>query len=436
MGDPSSTAPKEICASFIKASALLALKDAAENPWFHLGLIRCSQCMTSVFAGCHSLEGEDTRVDSMEPTPEEKRGQNGSTILRRGDKICGTGSNTSMCTIPTLTCSNQINSTHLQCASGRCSTMHIIGLGCTNSSCRATPEHLRIHRVRAQRSEFHFAVSVFKEVLGTSVHHSILKCSECNAIGFPGAEGRLTIVKEMENDAGIKHVHPFWCSKTESGMSPTAWNSSFVHFKGCSLINSTPLALHVNITFKELYNVYNSLASSINMRRAKPEVMVRQHDRLQKRLQWSALFAELEIYDRHASSLETVHPYSDLRLFSGMELETLRNMIKLCLEVKYELQATFIFDKPFNILKQSLCEAMKKKREYLSEKEVWSIEHKKLVGILLRVIKTLTAENIKTSTIQGCNDSHERDVMSEQCCKFTEMALIDGSQRKTREVST
>ena len=75
------------------------------------------------------------------------------------------------------------------------------------------------------------------------------------------------------------------------------------------------------------------------------------------------------------------------------------------------MQATFIFDKPFIILKQSLCEAMKKKREYLSEKEVWSIEHKKLVGILLRVIKTLTAENIKTSTIQGCNDSHERDVI-------------------------
>ena len=415
---------------FVKASTLL-LQDAPRDPWYELAIVKCTECLHSKFAGCYCMHdgehrghsGEERKEHEVEASPAKEK-----SYIRRGgmchreatSRGASNSRDVSMCTIPTLTNNNRRNLLHLQCRTGRCNTMHMVKNGCANCGCH-DPEKFRIHRVMTQKSEMQFGVDVFREVLGETIEHTLLRCPSCSAIGFPGSSGRLTVVHHHSGpaDAGgeseTRTEQRFWCTKTKKSMQPSSWNISFCHFQDCPLKNCTPKGLHLKISKSDLVATNESLLGSVDITKRDEHVKNVQNIRISKKVGWRSLIERLD------------HGGCDAAEFKHL----LSDMIHFCLGVKYELRLKYIFSSSFGDLKKQACNRFKLVKKRLEANGEWLLEHRQKVGTLLRILKAFALEERLIGQIPECDSSAMNEAAGFTNAEKIISRLLDGPLKNT-----
>jgi len=150
-----------------------------------------------------------------------------------------------------------------------------------------------------------------------------------------------------------------------------------------------------------MHRALNSFKQSMHVELAWPEVECQMAKRLSSKLRWGSLYRQLQ---EIGTSLD------ETRIVA-----TLTDVLNFLLSVKYETRALYIFDLDnmldekkemsekftFEALKHCILEQVKVIKHHVGDR--WGEPHKKLLGQILRVLKTLSVEDSLTGGIHFCD---------------------------------
>ena len=409
------SSPSTTSGGFVKASSLL-LTDYEEEAFYDVALLKCENCTYTRVAGCYCLDDNSSvnnlknihnnfKIHEQKQNPSlmeskrqveqgHKHGNNKNGILTpitmtktpkfiphpmfhaKNDNY---KSELSLCTIPVLNNLNQANKMHLQCRSGQCNTIQMKNTGCP--ACLSPSENIKIMKVALQKSEIKYALDGFHKDFGGEILHTVLHCSHCSALGFPGVADKLTTI-HVEHDGSYEIKHSFWCSKTNKPMSKTSWNGAFGHKQSCPMKNKTPNLIETRLRLDDLKIIFNSFNYSISNNYIEEKLKENKSYRANQRQVWMKMVKNL------------TNGKNDDEI-----LEILNKMIYFILENKFQLYSSYIYDIPILNLKQQIVEKLKLKHRELSQQNMWNEKVRKKCGILLRIIRAF----VNSSNFKLCN---------------------------------
>jgi ubiquitin-protein ligase len=452
--------------------------------WYSVAIIKCEECTHARFVGCYCLNNDaldmnDARFAHLSVGETNGTKAPGTAKLKPPVQLrraCSAEDVMSLCTIPTLTNTNRPNACHLQCATGRCSTLHAMDTPC--KYCREK-KRLTLIRTVVQFGEFEYAVSRFG--FGETIHHTLVVCDTCSAVGFPvsTSTGFLAVVdpeisgSNHDESDGVSlltqggRIHPGsanpgdhyrFCPVTSYAYPPKCVHGAVVTFNKSN--KSTPPAhvtwndtgetfwvywedlcylgslsthygtcekkstsvVHVKLHIEDMHRALKSFKQSMHMELAWSEVESQMAKRLSSKLRWGSLYRQLQ---ENGTSVD------ETRI-----VVTLTNVLNLLLSVKYETRALYIFDLDnilvekkkmsetltFESLKYSILEQVKVIKHHVGDR--WHESHKQLLGQILRVLKTLSAEDHLTGGIPFC-DKESTDHHSSKCMGRMNKELIE-----------
>ena len=292
---------------------------------------------------------------------------------------------------PTLCCLPESErGVHFRCPNAPTSTRTLKARGCRR--CNAGPPSIELVRICVQQGEIQYGLDSFSNMPSglDDISHSILLCQSCRAIGFPGVNGRLTLL----TTGSQKYAHSFTCSSeipfydtvSEKGLHSSAWQNAFGHVPGSPCIyekgplTSLPIRLHKS----SLEFAKKALPHSIPM-------TCRAMAKLQSEAQ--VLKCKLQFSDCQS------------RIASASTPEELGKTLTQLTEFALQLQIPHaeVFGCSATIMRQRLCDTMKRKRVVFQRfsnscwdtKEnvtPWPRDTAKRFGVLLRVFNTLCDE--------------------------------------------
>ena len=370
--------------------------------WYYLGIVQCRNCLNTRFAGCHCLDNEYCMPAVVQPEKQSRAESPGgarsiispSPLPAQLRRACSTESTMSLCTVPTLTNENVNSRLHLQCKSGRCSTMHMIAKPCERCGC--DPKSWVVKKAIVEYNEFQTLLQNYDgKVHGKEIRHTVLRCRSCGVVAFPSSTQLLTVLKTSADGGGS--VGAFFDPLTKRNFDPHSWDAVVVHYGRCKAAGKPLTNLLVKLNKHEITMATQALKNSRSIPEARVEIRSRQEHRKTMKLKWAALMEHLQLL--------SVDAKTSAEEMGGTILELFDMMLGFCLGVKYEMRAMYIFGlqsgDSMGDVKRRICAAVKTICTQLGEQ--WSVVHRQLFSRLLRVMNTLAFEDQRT-TVRLCDE--------------------------------
>ena len=307
---------------------------------------------------------------------------------------------------PTLCCLPEPGAgPHLRCPAAPTSTRSLRAKGCRR--CRAAPSSLELLRLRVQQGEIQYGLDAFENLPDKlrDIDHSLLVCSTCRAIGFPGASDRLTLLRPGHSNA---YAPAFTCTSSilffdtvsEKGLHSSAWQNAFGHVPGhaCEGKRGPLSSLPVRLLKRSLEFAASALPHSIPMSCRSMALLQAEALTLKRKLEFSELLG---------IGIATAANPRELG-------DAITRLAKFVLQLR--VPPMEVFGCSAVEMRRKLCETMRRKRNlfrsaHINRRLCWeaadkprtttgTVDHGSLwprglaksVGVLLRVFNTICEE--------------------------------------------